>query len=96
MQTSRMNPGHFSPHGIPRPCWHCTSFVAMIYGGTAALCSRPGAVPVQAQPREGCAFWAREPGADDEPAAPPAVPNASVAKMLARNGKKDAVSSAVR
>ena len=35
-----MPANHFSPHGSEhRPCWHCTSFVAMIYEGSAAGCS---------------------------------------------------------
>ena len=96
MQTSAMNFGHFSPHGQPRPCWHCKSFGAMIYGGTAALCWRPGAVPVQAQPREGCAFWEREPGADDEQAAPVPICGTTVAKLLARGSHRNELSQAIR
>ena len=62
---------HFSPHlAVPRPCWHCTSFGGMLYGGTAARCDRPGGTPVQAGPATGCAFWVREVGADDEPGPP--------------------------
>lgn len=95
-QTVRMNFKQFSPHGIPRPCWHCASFVAMIYGGTAALCNRPGAVPVQAQPRDGCAFWVRQPGADDEMSAPQAISNVNLARMLARSLKRDEASPAFR
>lgn len=49
------------------PCWHCTSFVAMIYQGSAACCSRPGVSRVCALPERGCSAFEREPGADDEP-----------------------------
>ena len=70
MQASGMAP-HFSPHrdGF-RPCWHCTHFVRMLYHGTAARCRRPGACAVAAQPADGCAFWLREIGADEEPGPP--------------------------
>ena len=63
---------HFSPHTHgDRACWHCQHFGAMIYAGTAAWCARPGAAPVIATPARGCAYWGREPGADDEPGPPP-------------------------
>lgn len=63
---------HFSPHTHgDRACWHCQHFGAMVYSGTAAWCARPGAVPVTAAPARGCAFWSREPGADDEAGPPP-------------------------
>jgi hypothetical protein len=39
----------------------------MLHDGTAALCARPDLSRVQANPTNGCAFWEREPGADDEP-----------------------------
>jgi len=59
---------YFSPHtGGSQPCWHCTHFVALVYQGTAAKCSRDG---ITAMPIHGCAFWEREVGADDEPGPP--------------------------
>ncbi len=59
---------HFSPHtNSPRACWHCTHFLALVYKGTAAKCSRGG---ITAMPEHGCAFWEREVGADDEPGPP--------------------------
>jgi len=59
---------HFSPHTIsPQACWHCTHFLALVYQGTAARCSRSG---ITAMPEHSCAFWVREVGADDE-AGPP-------------------------
>jgi hypothetical protein len=36
----------------------------LVYDGSAARCARGG---VRAMPARGCAFWQREPGADDEP-----------------------------
>jgi hypothetical protein len=39
----------------------------MLHDGTAALCARPELSRVQASPANGCAFWEREPGVDDEP-----------------------------
>lgn len=60
---------HFTPWADPRPCWHCTHFLALIYAGSAAACARGG---VRALPAQGCAFWQREPGADDEPDQRPA------------------------
>jgi hypothetical protein len=61
-------PSHFYPHAAtPKPCWYCTHFIAMIYGGSAAWCSlRPGPA-VRAMPASGCSAFSREPGADDEP-----------------------------
>lgn len=58
---------HFRPRTDPRPCWHCVSFAGMLYQGTTAACSQGG---VRASPLMGCAFWAREVGADDEPGPP--------------------------
>jgi hypothetical protein len=70
-----MTAAHFSPHlGQPQPCWSCQHFVAMIHGGSAARCGRPGVTPVHAGPGSGCAFHDREPGSDDEPGPPPASP----------------------
>ncbi len=64
---------YFSPHRSEyRPCWHCRHFGGLLYQGTAALCLRPGACAVTAQPVTGCAFWIRETGADDEPGPPSA------------------------
>ena len=58
---------HFSPWVDPRPCWFCAHFGRMLHDGTAALCARPDLSRVQASPTNGCAFWEREPGSDDEP-----------------------------
>ena len=62
---------YFNPHAAPAPpCWHCRFFGALLYGGTAARCTLPCACKVMALPATGCAFWEREPGADDEPGPP--------------------------
>lgn len=57
---------HFDPWGNPRPCWHCTHFDRIEPAG-CGLCLRPGATRRKAAPADGCAFWEREVGADDEP-----------------------------
>jgi hypothetical protein len=67
---SETHPGpytHFYPWVEPRPCWFCHHFGRIVCDGTAALCVRQGDACVQASPGNGCAFWEREPGADDEP-----------------------------
>ena len=57
---------YFSPHTTSlRACWHCTHFQALIYRDTAAKCTLPPGI--RAMPGQGCAFWEREVGADDEP-----------------------------
>lgn len=62
---------HSTPGGATdRPCWHCTSFVALVYAGTAARCLSEGRISIKAAPSTGCAFWEREVGADDEPGPP--------------------------
>lgn len=58
---------HFDPWGALRPCWHCTRYDGLVYGGTAALCNLPNAARVRSSPVNGCSAWQREPGADDEP-----------------------------
>jgi hypothetical protein len=59
--------GYFSPWSDPRPCWFCHHFDGMACEGSAARCLRGGFLRISAQAAEGCAFWEREPGADDEP-----------------------------
>lgn len=54
------------------PCWHCTAFAGMLYEGSAAACAIPSGPRVRSHPATGCAFYAREPGADDEPGPPAA------------------------
>ena len=66
---------HFSPWtGLHQPCWQCTRFVRMLYGGTAAECSLPNAPKVRSAPANGCSGWMRETGSDDEPGPPPHAP----------------------
>jgi len=55
------------------PCWHCRYFGPWRVGYYTmgrepyhwAACLRPGGV-MSAQPQFGCAYFQREPGADDE------------------------------
>lgn len=54
-----------------RPCWHCRAYAGLTGQGSAAVCrDRSGAVSVRTNPEQGCSFWEREPGADDEPGPP--------------------------
>jgi hypothetical protein len=53
------------PHSTPasRPgqhCWHCTSFAALVFSGTAAKCLRDSRVTIQAAPATGWVFWQRQ------------------------------------
>lgn len=50
------------------PCWHCHHFAKWLYGGINYVeCAHPRLSKVKSDPQDGCAFWEREPGADDEP-----------------------------
>jgi hypothetical protein len=65
-----MLPDTFTPHRTESParsrgCLTCTHFHGQFYSGHVR-CERDGGRRVVAVPREGCAFWEREPGADDE------------------------------
>ena len=74
---SAMSPTYFSPHSSEhRPCWHCTSFMAMIYEGSAASCGLANAARVRSMPERGCSAWQREVGADDVPERVPACQRA--------------------
>ena len=48
-----------------RGCLPCTHNHGRYYA-EHLLCERDGGWHVVAVPRDGCAFWEREPGADDE------------------------------
>lgn len=69
-----MGVGYMDPHRTAGPCWWCHYFDGFEPGGVHALCSRPAACRVVAQPANGCAFYLREVGADDE-AGPPSGPS---------------------
>lgn len=62
-----------------RPCWHCTHWGGWAWEGPAGRCTRPNSAAVQAIPERGCAYWTREPGADDESGPPPLPGQASSA-----------------
>jgi hypothetical protein len=47
-----------------RGCLTCMQFHGQFYGGHL-LCERDGGRHVVGQPAMDCAFWEREPGADD-------------------------------
>lgn len=64
---------YFSPHRADasparaRGCYTCTFFLGQYFGGHV-VCERDAPVreSVVGQPLAACAFWMREPGADDE------------------------------
>ena len=63
-------PAYFSPHVDAagarfRGCMTCAHWQGERYGGHV-LCEHRGGVLVIGRPELGCAFWEREPGADDE------------------------------
>jgi hypothetical protein len=51
----------------PHPCWWCKSWGGVSREGFNGLCNDPRASRVTAQPEQGCAYYSREPGSDDEP-----------------------------
>jgi hypothetical protein len=62
--------GYFTPHSVDCParargCLTCAYFQGRFYCGHV-LCERDGARKVVGVARDGCAFWQRESGADDE------------------------------
>jgi hypothetical protein len=48
------------------PCWYCRYWGGLIDGGPHGLCLNKKLTPVTAVPAEGCAFYEREPGVDDD------------------------------
>ncbi len=75
----RMSHEYFSPWcSEPVRCWHCSSFVAMVYEGSAAICTATNHPRIRSQPHEGFSSYSREPGADDEPDAVPSSLDPSV------------------
>lgn len=63
------DPTYFTPHRVEWPararCLTCTHFLGRYFSGHL-LCERDGGGQVVGVPRDGCAFWEREPSADDE------------------------------
>ena len=51
---------------IPHSCFTCHWYGAFQGSSGCVECARPEGSPIHAQPEHGCAFWLREPGADDE------------------------------
>jgi hypothetical protein len=84
----------FNPYpSDPKPCWHCTGFLALTSKGTAALCGRdraPGTVAMVAAPRRGCAFFEREVGVDDEPDGVPVALSAAETEAFLAERKRRA------
>lgn len=62
---------HFANQDEPRPCWTCQHYGGPLPNNDVnCFCRHPRLSLVVGQPEYGCAFWAREPGTDDEPRQP--------------------------
>jgi hypothetical protein len=60
-----MHPAPFNPTvEHPGGCFTCRHFGERV--DVAVWCARPGGEHVRSQAERGCAFWEREPGADDD------------------------------
>ena len=64
------SPGYFQPMphyegARARGCFTCAHFHGRFLA-THLVCEHRGATWVMGQPQNGCAFWQREPGSDDE------------------------------
>jgi hypothetical protein len=60
-----VEPTTFNPHtDHPGGCFSCRYFGHRV--DVAVWCGKPGRGHVRSQADRGCAFWMREPGADDE------------------------------
>ncbi len=56
----------FNPYPVEStPCRHCAHFGGMTAGDSAAICLFRGLM-IRSMPERGCAYWEREPGADDD------------------------------
>jgi hypothetical protein len=63
--------GHiqYMPPGEPlgvRCCWTCQHFHGHVRMGAGHILCFQGGISTKSFPDKGCAFWRREPGADDE------------------------------
>jgi hypothetical protein len=64
-----------STHTAPlSPCWHCHFYGGLISDGAHARRAHARG-SIQAAPAHGCAYFEREPGADDEPDQVPGTPS---------------------
>jgi hypothetical protein len=95
----------FNPYSPdPKPCWHCTNFLALTAQGSAAVCGRSAVgdtVTIVSTPKRGCAFFCREVGVDDEPdwvpqALSTEATQALVAKRVQTSARTGASVSATR
>jgi hypothetical protein len=56
-----------NPYGTARPCRGCEHWAGDVPGTTDACYCLYDRLQVQANKRQGCVFWVRAIGADDEP-----------------------------
>jgi hypothetical protein len=68
----------FAEH--PGGCYTCHYFGHRV--DVAVWCGKPGQGHVRSQAERGCAFWEREPGADDDLPMPKPPARAIIAPML--------------
>jgi hypothetical protein len=57
---------HFQPHAEPRTCRYCHFLVQLEPETGSAICGHRETRMRHAQAHHGCAFWQREPDADDD------------------------------
>jgi len=62
---SYFNPFRAESPARARGCYTCTHFQGQFFC-EHVLCQRNGGRSVVGVPAQGCAYWQREPGADDE------------------------------
>jgi hypothetical protein len=61
---------HFHPHSALRPCWECEHWGGFDSAGCHTVCLQGFRITIKQGPENGCAFWVRATGADDEDQAP--------------------------
>lgn len=69
-------PSYYLPD---HPCWTCHWFGYLRAENRHGFCVNPQLHAMAVTPSTGCAFWRREPGADDDMARPAAVEDGSPA-----------------
>ena len=73
--STTFNPAIEHPGG----CYTCAHFGHRV--GAAVWCARAGGEHVRSQAERGCAFWEREPGADDNLPIPSRARTVSAGRM---------------
>lgn len=71
----------FNPYSPAKPCLHCEHWGGWTAGGSHVKCVRDR-VQIQANPDQGCVFWVRAVGADDESQTGRAIRRCNPAEFL--------------